>query len=155
MGVVLNWEEAAEYRNRSEGKVVFTNGVFDILHRGHVDYLIEARKLGVSLIVGVNTDASAKLLDKGPDRPLNNENDRAYLLSKLEPVDVVVLFSQPIPAELIEAIKPDIVVKGGDYRVEDVVGLKTMQETGGEVVIIPLTNGYSTTSMVNRIKRND
>lgn len=150
--MVLNWQEAAEWRKGITGKLVFTNGVFDILHRGHAEYLAAARRLGDALIVGVNSGASAKLLDKGPDRPYNKAEDRAYLLSQLKPVDAVVIFNQPTPAELIEHLLPDLVVKGGDYTPETVVGKVTMDRIGGEVVIIPLSRGYSTTQLVRNIK---
>jgi len=149
---VLSWEQAAAWRKSVRGSVVFTNGVFDILHRGHIDYLLAARKLGDALIVGINSDASARTLNKGPDRPYNRQDDRAFLLSQLKPVDAVVIFDQPTPKELIEAIQPDIVVKGGDYKPEEVVGKDTMERRGGKVVIIPLTEGKSTTRMVEKIK---
>jgi D-beta-D-heptose 7-phosphate kinase/D-beta-D-heptose 1-phosphate adenosyltransferase len=153
LGEVLSWEEADLKRRRFPGKVVFTNGVFDILHRGHVDYLLAARKLGDMLIVGVNSDASAKRLDKGPDRPLNNQEDRAFLLSQLIPVDVVVIFEQPTPAELIEKLQPDILVKGADYSLNNVVGKDVVEKSGGKVVLIPLTPGKSSTSIINKMQK--
>ncbi len=154
MSKILSWEEAVTGRNEiSDGKVVFTNGVFDIIHRGHIDYLVEARSLGNMLIVGVNSDRSARGLNKGPERPLNNQEDRACIVSQLKPVDIVVIFDQPTPAELIETLKPDIVVKGGDYKPEDVVGRETMEKHGGEVVVIPLTPGKSTSDLVKKIAR--
>ncbi len=152
--MVLSWQEAAAWRKTVSGTLVFTNGVFDILHRGHLGYLLEARKLGSALIVGVNSDASARMLHKGPDRPYNRQEDRAFLLSQLKPVDAVVIFDQPTPAELIELLQPDIVVKGGDYKPQDVVGKDTVERRGGKVVIIPLTKGYSTTDLANRINNN-
>ena len=151
---VLNWQEAAEWRKRIAGKLVFTNGVFDILHRGHAEYLAAARRLGDALIVGVNSDASAKLLNKAPDRPFNQAEDRAFLVLQLKPVDAVVIFDQPTPAELIEHLLPDLVAKGGDYTPDTVVGKATMDRSGGEVVIIPLTEGISTTNLVKRIKKS-
>ena len=153
MGQVLSWEEAAVRRADFKGKVVFTNGVFDILHRGHIDYIIEARRRGDMLIVGVNSDRSAKALSKGPGRPLNSQDDRAFVLAQLNPVDIAVVFDQPTPAELIEYLQPDILVKGGDYEVEDVVGRNTVEKRGGKVVIIPLTEGKSTTTLIQKIKR--
>ena len=150
--MVLSWQEAAVWRKTVTGTLVFTNGVFDILHRGHLDYLIEARKLGNALIVGVNSDVSARMLNKGPDRPYNRQEDRAFLLSQMKPVDAVVIFDQPTPAELIELLQPDIVVKGGDYKPEDVVGKDTVERRGGKVAIIPLTGGYSTTGIVKNIR---
>jgi len=152
--LVVSWQDAAAWRKNFTGTLVFTNGVFDILHRGHIDYLIEARKLGDALIVGVNSDASAKMLNKGPDRPYNKQDDRAFLLSQMNPVDAVVIFDQPTPAELIELIQPDIVVKGGDYKPEEVVGKDTVERRGGKVVIIPLTKGYSTTGIADSIRNN-
>lgn len=153
MGLILNWKQARDYREQFNGKVVFTNGVFDILHRGHLDYLTEAREYGDALIVGVNSDISAASLNKGSGRPFNNEGDRSYLLSKLEPVDVVILFNQPTPLELIEIIQPDILVKGGDYTIDKVVGRNSVETRGGKVIIIPLTKGYSTSDLIERIKK--
>jgi len=150
--VILSWQEAVEWRKTVQGTLVFTNGVFDILHRGHIDYLLQARKLGDALIVGVNSDASARMLNKGPRRPFNKQEDRALLLSQLKPVDAVVIFDQPTPAELIELIQPDIVVKGGDYKPEEVVGKDTVEKRGGKVEIIPITLGYSTSSLVENIR---
>ena len=151
---VLRWKEAAEWRNGIEGTVVFTNGVFDIVHRGHLDYLLEAKKLGEVLIVGVNSDESARSLNKGPGRPFNCQEDRAFLMSELKPVDIAVIFDQETPAELIETLQPDIVVKGGDYQPEEVVGKDTVEKRGGKVVIIPLSKGYSTSSLADNIKNN-
>ncbi|MBC8278031.1 MAG: adenylyltransferase/cytidyltransferase family protein [FCB group bacterium] len=154
MNRVLTWQEAAEWRNRIEGTVVFTNGVFDIVHRGHIDYLLEARKLGDVLVVGINSDASARTLNKGPGRPFNRQDDRAFLVSQLKPVDITVIFDQPTPAELIEALQPDIVVKGGDYTTDEVVGKETVENRGGKVVIIPLSAGFSTSSLADKIKND-
>ncbi len=127
-------------------KVVFTNGCFDILHRGHVSYLNEAKKLGDILIVGLNSDNSVKLL-KGNDRPVNNENDRAFMLANLEAVDYITIFNDETPYNLIKEIKPDILVKGGDYKKEDVVG----SEFTGETIILPFVEGYSTTQLINKM----
>lgn len=152
MGQTVSWEEAHRKRNQVKGAVVFTNGVFDILHHGHADYLAKARRLGDILIVGVNSDRSAEEL-KGPGRPFNREQDRAFLLSQLVSVDMVVIFDQPTPYELIEKIQPDIVVKGGDYSPEDVVGKDIVEKRGGEVVIMPLVVGKSTTDIIEKIRK--
>lgn len=130
-------------------KIVFTNGCFDIMHRGHATYLKEAKKLGDILIVGLNSDSSVKLL-KGPDRPLNQENDRAYLLSCLEAVDYIVIFNEETPYNLIKTIKPDLLVKGGDYQISAVVG----REFAGETIILPFVEGYSTTQLIHKVKDN-
>ena len=135
------------------GKVVFTNGCFDLLHLGHVRYLEEARSLGDTLIVGVNTDTSVKRLGKDASRPVNPEGDRAALLAALACVDRVVLFEEDTPLELITALQPDILVKGGDYRLEEIVGREVVQARGGEVKVIPLVPGYSTTALLARIRK--
>lgn len=131
--------------------IVFTNGCFDILHAGHIASLTEAAKHGDMLIVGLNADASIKGL-KGPGRPVNDENARALLLASLVMVDAVVLFSQPTPLELILSIKPDVLVKGGDYKVEDIAGAKEVLSWGGKVIINPIVEGFSTTSIINKIQ---
>ena len=131
--------------------VVFTNGCFDILHAGHIASLTEAAKHGDVLIVGLNADASIKGL-KGSNRPVNDENARALLLASLVMVDAVVLFSEPTPLELILKIKPDVLVKGGDYKVEDIVGAKEVMSWGGQVIINPIVEGFSTTSIINKIQ---
>lgn len=143
-------DEAADWRRRS-GRVVFTNGVFDLLHPGHVDLLVSARALGDALVVGVNTDASVKRL-KGPTRPVRNERERAYVLASLESVDAVVLFDEDTPLELIRHIMPDVLVKGGDYTVETVVGATDILAHGGDVVIVPLTPGQSTTGTLAKVQ---
>jgi len=135
------------------GKVVFTNGCFDLLHRGHVHYLEEARALGDALIVGVNTDASAARLRKGPGRPLTPEADRARVLAALACVDRVVLFEEDTPLELITALKPDILVKGGDYQLHEIVGREIVLARGGKVAALPFLPGYSTTQLVERLRR--
>lgn len=134
------------------GEVVFTNGVFDIMHRGHAVYLSKARALGDALVVGVNSDASARRLGKGPDRPINGEEDRALLVAALECVDAVCLFGEDTPAELIERLLPDVLVKGGDYTVEEVAGGNAVRDAGGRVEIIDFIEGYSTTDLVRRIR---
>lgn len=128
-------------------KLVFTNGCFDILHRGHATYLRKARSLGDKLIIGLNTDASVKRL-KGESRPINNEDDRAYILESLECVDYVVKFGEDTPHQLLSQVKPNILVKGGDYKIEEVVG----REFADEVTLIDFVNGYSTTQTIEKMK---
>ena len=137
---------------RSQGqKIVFTNGCFDLLHLGHVDYLEKARQLGDKLVLGLNTDASISRI-KGPSRPLQDEVSRARIMASLLFVDAVVLFDQNTPLELIEAVQPDILVKGDDYTVENIVGHEVVLARGGEVKTVPLVKGYSTTNIVKRIE---
>lgn len=131
-------------------KIVFTNGCFDIIHRGHVEYLREAKLLGDILIVGLNSDASVKRI-KGNHRPYQNEQDRAIILNALEMVDLVVLFDEDTPLKLICELKPDILVKGGDYDYHSVVGAKEVESWGGRVKIIPLIKGYGTSQLVEKI----
>ncbi len=133
------------------GKVVFTNGCFDLLHAGHVRYLAEARGMGDMLIVGLNSDESVRSLDKSPERPLVPEAQRAEVMAALAAVDLVVIFAEPTPAEIIRAIEPDVLVKGGDWPVETIVGAEEVQARGGQVLSIPLVEGISTTNMVERI----
>ena len=132
---------------------MFTNGVFDVLHRGHVTYLQQARALGAALVVAVNSDASARQLGKGPDRPLNNEMDRALVIAALQAVDHVVLFDEPTPCEMIERIRPDVYVKGGDYDVDRLRETELVRSWGGRAVAIPFVDGYSTTRLVERIRK--
>lgn len=132
-------------------KIVFTNGCFDILHHGHLDLLARAADLGNVLILGLNTDNSVQKL-KGPERPLTREQDRAFQVASLLCVDAVCLFDEETPEELIKLISPDILVKGGDYTIDKIVGADFVQANGGQVAIIPFVNGYSTTSIINRIK---
>jgi rfaE bifunctional protein nucleotidyltransferase chain/domain len=134
--------------------LVFTNGVFDVLHRGHVTYLATARDLGASLLVGVNSDHSARGLGKGPDRPLNSELDRLLVMTALESVSYVVLFDEPTPCELLERCKPDVYVKGGDYDIETLAETALVRSWGGRSLAIPLVEGYSTTALVRRIRGN-
>lgn len=148
---VLTWEQAAEWRKKVSGRVVFTNGVFDLLHPGHVDVLLGARNKGDALVVGLNSDASVKRI-KGPTRPVRSEAERAYVLAALASVDAVVIFDQDTPLELITRLRPDAIVKGGDYNPDTVVGAKEIKAWGGEVVIIPLTPGHSTTSIIERLR---
>lgn len=131
-------------------KIVFTNGCFDILHRGHVTYLNEAKKLGDLLVVGVNSDASVKRL-KGPDRPINNEIDRSYVLSQLKSVDFTEIFTEDTPLNLILKVRPLILVKGGDWKIDQIVGAKEVVSWGGEVYSLNFVDGYSTTSVIQKI----
>jgi len=132
-------------------RIVFTNGCFDILHKGHVSYLSEARKLGDVLLVGVNSDASVKRL-KGSERPINNEHDRAFVLSQLKSVDFTEIFSEDTPLNLILKVKPHVLVKGGDWRIDQIVGAKEVIANGGEVFSLNFVDGYSTTSIIKKIQ---
>lgn len=132
--------------------LVFTNGVFDILHRGHVSYLAQARKLGGSLVIGLNSDASARLLGKGPDRPLNAETDRACVLAALESVSLVTLFDEKTPVALLGEVRADLYVKGGDYDMETLEETRLVRSWGGQALAIPFVDGYSTTALVKRIR---
>lgn len=132
--------------------MVFTNGVFDILHRGHATYLAQARAMGASLVLGLNSDASARKLGKGPDRPLNAEADRACLLAALESVSLVVLFDEQTPCELLAEIRPDLYVKGGDYDIETLEETRLVRSWGGDARAISFVDGYSTTALVRRIR---
>jgi rfaE bifunctional protein nucleotidyltransferase chain/domain len=132
--------------------LVFTNGVFDILHRGHASYLDQARVLGASLVVGVNSDASVKMLGKGDDRPINTEADRQALLAALESIDLVIVFSEQTPVNLIEQIHPDIYVKGGDYEIDTLAETKLVKTWGGKAVAIPFLYERSTTSLLGKIR---
>lgn len=147
---ILSRDEAVHWRRRQSGPVVFTNGVFDLLHPGHVDVLHGARQHGHALVVGLNTDASVRRL-KGPTRPVRRQDERALVLAALEAVDVVVLFDEDTPLELVRAIEPDVLVKGGDYSPENVVGARDVLARGGRVIIIPLTPGHSTTATIARL----
>jgi bifunctional protein hldE len=132
-------------------KIVFTNGCFDILHKGHIEYLAKAASLGTKLIIGLNTDNSVKRL-KGASRPVNDEKARALLLASLVFVDEVILFDTDTPYDLINKIQPDVLVKGGDYKPEDIVGYDIVKAKGGEVVTLDFIEGYSTTSVIERMK---
>ncbi|PXW93829.1 rfaE bifunctional protein nucleotidyltransferase chain/domain [Sphaerotilus hippei] len=132
--------------------LVFTNGVFDILHRGHVSYLAQARALGASLVIGLNSDTSARTLGKGPDRPLNAEADRACVLAALDSVSLVVLFDESTPCELLKDVRPDLYVKGGDYDMETLEETRLVRQWGGTSRSIAFVDGYSTTALVRRIR---
>lgn len=150
--MVINREVLCSLRDLAQiqgKKVVFTNGCFDILHAGHVTYLSEAKKLGDVLIVGLNSDDSVRRL-KGASRPVNEQQDRAYVLDALASVDYVCIFEEDTPLELIEKVIPDVLVKGGDYRVEDIVGADIVGKNGGEVIVLPFVKGKSTTSIIER-----
>lgn len=131
---------------------VFTNGVFDVMHRGHAVYLAQARALGGSLIVALNTDASARRLGKGPDRPLNNERDRAFVMAALEAVSLVTWFDEDTPTALIAELKPDILVKGGDYDMDKLPETRLVKAYGGRALALPFVPGYSTTALVKKIR---
>jgi D-beta-D-heptose 7-phosphate kinase/D-beta-D-heptose 1-phosphate adenosyltransferase len=152
---MLTRDEAVAFvaRERTRGRViVFTNGVFDILHPGHVRYLRDARALGDLLIVGVNSDRSVRALNKAPDRPINSETERCEVLSALANVDAVVVFDEDTPHDIITAIQPDILVKGADWGEHAIVGRDIVEARGGKVVRIPLAEGYSTTKILERIR---
>ena len=134
-------------------KIVFTNGCFDLLHVGHIRYLAQAKKLGDFLIIGLNSDSSVKEL-KGKDRPINSFDDRATLLSAIESVDLVIMFEEQTPENLIKDIVPDILVKGGDYNIEDIVGYQTVIQNGGQVKTLSFYDGYSSTNYINKIKKH-
>jgi D-glycero-beta-D-manno-heptose 1-phosphate adenylyltransferase len=132
--------------------VVFTNGVFDVLHCGHAIYLAQARALGASLVVALNTDASARRLGKGPERPLNRQQDRAALIAALESVSLVTWFDEDTPLELIAQIKPDVLVKGGDYDMDTLAETAVVKAYGGRALALPFVDGYSTTALVKKIR---
>lgn len=136
---------------KTKSKIVFTNGCFDILHPGHVDYLCQARDLGSFMVLGLNTDHSVKRLNKAPNRPINSEQTRATVLAGLACVDLIVYFDEETPYELITFLQPDILVKGNDYKVEDIVGYDVVKAKGGEIITIPMVEGYSTTKLIEKI----
>jgi len=148
---IRSWPDARAWRATLTGRVVFTNGVFDLLHPGHIDVLHGARACGDALIVGINSDASVKRL-KGAARPIRSEADRAYVLAALAAVDCVTVFDQDTPLELVQLLAPDVIVKGGDYDPSTVVGAAETRARGGEVIIIPLTPGHSTTATIAKLR---
>jgi rfaE bifunctional protein nucleotidyltransferase chain/domain len=148
---ILTWSQAAAWRADRRGRLVFTNGVFDLLHAGHVDVLFGARRHGDALLVGLNSDESVRRL-KGPDRPVQTEAERAYVLGSVEAVDAVVVFEQDTPLELIRHLRPDVLVKGGDYSEATIVGGREVIGWGGEVAVVPLTPGQSTTAIIARLR---
>ena len=141
------------WRAERKGGVVFTNGVFDLLHPGHIDVLIAARAAGDALVVGVNSDASVRRL-KGPSRPVRTEAERAYVLAALECVDLVVIFAEDTPLQLVTRLRPDVIVKGGDYAEDTIVGASEVKAWGGRVVVVPLTPGQSTTRIIERMSES-
>ena len=153
LGKVVARSEAVAKVAALPKPVVFTNGVFDVLHRGHVTYLEQARALGGSLVVALNTDASAKRLGKGDDRPLNNQQDRAAVIAALESVSLVTWFDEDTPLSLITELKPDTLVKGGDYDMRKLAETAVVTSYGGTAVAIAFVDGYSTTALVERIRQ--
>lgn len=154
---IFTVEEIKKEVNRMRVKsktIAFTNGVFDILHEGHIAVLSEAASFADVLIVGVNSDASVKKL-KGENRPVNNENSRALIIASLIMVDAVVIFNEETPLELIKIIKPDVLIKGGDYTLDTMVGSKEVLDNGGRIEIIPIKQGFSTTGIIEKISGND
>ena len=149
---LLSRQAAVAWRRAAGGTVVFTNGIFDLLHRGHVALLVAARAEGDRLVVGLNTDASARRL-KGPERPVNRAEDRAFVLGGLACVDAVVLFDEDTPADLVAALQPDVLVKGADYGPGEIVGADVVEARGGRVVRVPLEAGYSTTQLIAKVRR--
>ena len=141
----------AERARRAGRRVVFTNGVFDLLHPGHIRYLQQARALGDLLIIGLNSDASVRR-NKGPERPINDEEERAEILAALECVDAVTVFDEDTPADIITAIQPDILVKGADWAEDSIVGRETVEASGGSVVRVPIEPGYSTTEIIRKVR---
>ena len=143
---VDSWKETGK-------KVVFTNGCFDIIHRGHIEMLAHTSDLGNRLIIGLNSDQSIQVL-KGKNRPIENEDSRAILLASLSFVDAVVLFSEETPLNLISTLKPDVLAKGGDYEISTIVGHKVVQENGGQVILVPFVDGFSSTTIIEKIKKS-
>lgn len=149
---IVSMDSLSDRRRELPGPVVMTNGVFDILHRGHVTYLAQARALGGSLIVAVNSDASVKMLGKGDDRPINTQADRAAVLAALESVDLVVIFEDKVPLKVIELAHPDIYVKGGDYRLEDLPEAKLVSAWGAKTVTVQFEHQRSTTALLKKVR---
>ena len=149
---VIQVQRTANIWRMKGDRIVFTNGCFDILHRGHVEYLQEAAALGDRLIIGLNSDSSVRRLGKAADRPLNDEQSRAKVLAALRLVDAVVIFDQDTPLELITAIGPDVLVKGGDWKADQIVGANMVTARGGEVRSLKLVEGFSTTALVEKIR---
>ena len=152
-GKIATRQEAAARVAALPHPVVFTNGVFDVLHCGHATYLARARALGASLVLALNTDASARRLGKGPERPLNNQRDRAVLMAALESVSLVTWFDEDTPLELITELRPDILVKGGDYDMDTLAETALVKGYGGRALALPFLDGYSTTALVQKIRQ--
>ncbi len=148
---VMTHDDARRWRESVAGTVVFTNGVFDLLHPGHVDVLVGARALGDALVVAVNADASVRRL-KGPTRPVRSEAERSYVLAALAAVDAVIVFAEDTPLEVVTLLQPDVIVKGGDYSPDTIVGADVVRARGGRVAVVPLTPGQSTTSIIEKLR---
>ena len=149
---IMTLEAARGWRAARTGRIVFTNGVFDLLHPGHVDVLVAARRAGDALVVALNSDASVRRLNKGPERPVRSEAERAYVLAALETVDAVVVFDEDTPLRMVRELQPDVIVKGGDYSEATIVGAAEVRARGGEVLVVPLTPGQSTTAIVSKLR---
>ncbi|HJQ10709.1 MAG TPA: D-glycero-beta-D-manno-heptose 1-phosphate adenylyltransferase [Gemmatimonadaceae bacterium] len=145
--------EADRWRAAQKGKVAFTNGVFDLLHPGHIDVLAAARDTADALIVGVNSDESVRRL-KGPSRPVRTDAERTYVLAALECVDLVVVFPEDTPLNLVKLLRPDVIVKGGDYSEDTIIGASEVKDWGGKVVVVPLTPGHSTTNIIRKLSES-
>ena len=152
LGKIVPREQVCDRIARLPRPLVFTNGVFDVLHRGHTTYLAQARQLGASLVLALNSDASARRLGKGPDRPLNKLEDRAVVLAALESVSLVTWFDEDTPLEIIAELKPDILVKGGDYDMRKLAETALVESYGGRATAIPFLDGYSTSALVKKIR---
>jgi rfaE bifunctional protein nucleotidyltransferase chain/domain len=148
---IMDRMSAARWRKELDGRLVFTNGVFDLLHPGHIDVLLGSRRMGDQLVVGLNSDTSVRRL-KGPERPVRGEAERALVLAALEMVDAVVLFEEDTPLELIQALRPDVLVKGGDYTEATIVGAADVRSWGGDVRVIALRPGESTTNIIRKLR---
>jgi rfaE bifunctional protein nucleotidyltransferase chain/domain len=148
---VMSWNTMRDWRAEFWGRVAFTNGVFDLLHPGHVDVIQAARAAGDALVVGINSDESVRRL-KGDSRPIRSQVERAYVIGALESVDVVTVFDEDTPLELIRCLLPDVLVKGGDYTEATIVGAGEVRARGGDVIVVPLTAGQSTTSIIERMR---
>jgi rfaE bifunctional protein nucleotidyltransferase chain/domain len=150
---MATWAEAERWRAARKGRVAFTNGVFDLLHPGHIDILTAARESADALVVGINSDDSVRRL-KGPTRPMRTDAERAYMLGALECVDLVVIFPDDTPLNLVTHLRPDIIVKGGDYSEDTIVGAAEVKSWGGHVLVVPLTPGHSTTAIIRKLSEN-
>jgi rfaE bifunctional protein nucleotidyltransferase chain/domain len=147
---ILRYVNAKKFTGK---RIVFTNGCFDILHAGHVDYLTQARDLGDVLVLGLNSDDSVKRLNKAPERPINSQDARAKILGALGCIDAIVYFNEDTPFDLIKLIEPDILVKGGDWKIEDIIGSDIVKAKGGKVITIPFLDGFSTTGLITKLRK--